>query len=245
MCSAVSYGATITAGDIPLNQSLYDSSDPYAIELAQTNAAAISALNTNRTTRLWSSTTNFMDGSGMFYEISVNTRDFVCTSVSDSDLTTFLGEIWTLLDTQYYNSRGLVEWVGWAWYFSDYITYEDFWDYTHPVDADTLSLVGPSGTITLTKGYSITNVIDSSVTTNGTVIIIGHQSDSSGYTTNLLARSGDSTLNIPFFGKSESDAAIAQLPTNYVAGILLPDSGTNVTYTLIVTNGLLSLWEVL
>lgn len=44
---------------------------------------------------------------------------------------------------------------------------------------------------------------------------------------------------------ADAIATIPAFPTNYTAGIILPDAGTNVNYTLIVTNGLLSLWEIL
>jgi len=117
------------------------------------NTSAISILQTNSTTKLWSSSTRYLDGTGATWEIIVE-KGYKCTS---ADVGSFVGEVWTPLDGEFATSSAFKEYVNPGWYslyysegmwslhiihdlhFDDYLS-EDAWD------ADQLNMLSSTET---------------------------------------------------------------------------------------------------
>lgn len=258
---------------------------------ADTNAGSISVLQTSRVDKVWSSTTNYMDGNGIFYEIVTTyeyANSFVVTAVNSSADSPDLGEIFRFLrldiagtETNYvYRSTTDPElreltchsnipfMLGVDYWEVNYITAaEDYYYQEAPNTTNALNLAHVNGEGTPIPGEYIlldetnevvgitvsTNIIDKSVTTNGTIIIIGYLKSESGTVTGEISRAGSTvTTNIfmnpaGYYTQTDVDnliAAIPRVPTNAYTGFLFHDLGTNIWLNLAPSNLEWEVWEV-
>ncbi|MDA3925195.1 MAG: hypothetical protein PF904_10915 [Kiritimatiellae bacterium] len=227
------------------------------------------AVQSVKPSKLWSSTstTNYMDGDGVWWNINcipAVTNWYFVDSVSPGTTNLLSDLSYPIQDDAYYYHlmpNGVsVTWSNeepYVWYtevqFPDYSIWGSVNPYTgfswvedgtayggDYYSADLFPLITPAKVTT--------NIIDQAVTTNGTVIIIGQTSDSAGTITQQVAKAGSETVTMDFFGRAEADAAIAAIPlppTNVISGFLLWDAGSNMWTTVIMSNGLLSVWEVI
>lgn len=215
---------------------------------------------TNRTDKLWSGSTNYMDGDGVMWKIETT---YLCYSSSVSDLvdsrwTYDHGATYPWLNDYYYKTSDLEDYQLKKILFNPdisiiYLTCLGQGNYISMSGIFTsensgFEVTDEDGGYAYFSYVPVTNAINRSVTTNGTVIIIGQSADDSGTVTQQVAKAGSETVTMDFLGRAEVDAkidAIPTIPTNFVSGINLYDAGSNIVTTLIMSNGILSVWEVI
>ncbi len=241
-------------------------------------ASAVGVLETARVDRVWGSVANYTDAAGVMWEIvQVNVVDFVFpdngtigafltpdpylwtfAAPATTDEATFVlnnnWQIWfqpeggadVTIDarmtansgTRWYALAGVSE-LGQDVILYPYDTVNQEW-ISYEIGVNTIAVDW--------RSFAQTNAIDKVVTTNGTVIIIGDASDSTGSVTQLVAMAGSQEVKFDFFGRSEAEAAIAAIPlppTNAVSGWLLYDSGSNVWLQVSVSNFSFTVHEVI
>lgn len=218
------------------------------------NSAAIAgvtqALATQRVDKVWSSSSNYMDGDGIMYEIGT-VESYLCTEATFAGGSAYVGSRWYYAGNDmghYLYTNSLADTANnylmygdaydvWAIYVGAPGSGEDFASAVSSRYASPITLYGDSGLheIRFARVTVETNVIDRVVTTNGSVIIIGSAADSSGSTTQLTARAGSETVTYPFVGQDDL-AEIPRVPTNSVVGWLMFDAGSNMWLRVSVSN---------